>query len=123
MSGSLGKYWGVLIPLAVGVAVPLLLRHPAGSGGKEADLRLDVITPHNETIRREFGEAFSKWYEEKTGKSVYVNWLIPGGTSEIKRVLDSSYQAAEETGREGVGGPLCEAGYLRKAAGLICGTP
>ena len=58
---------------------------------ERAILRLDVITPHNETIQREFGEAFVAWYQEKTGEEVYVNWLYPGGTSEIKRVLDSGF--------------------------------
>jgi len=103
MKGSLGKYLGVLIPLMLVVALPLLLRNADEATVGEGDLRLDVITPHNETIRREFGEAFSNWYEKKTGKTVYVNWRIPGGTSEIRRVLDSVYLAAEETGRESVG--------------------
>ncbi len=70
---------------------------------EDAQRRINIITPHNETIRREFGEAFQSWWQEKTGESVYVNWLTPGGTSEIRMVLDSQFAAAEKNGDEGVG--------------------
>ena len=103
MSSSWKKYLAIFLPLAAVVAAPILLRNPGEVGAGSADLRLEVITPHTETIRREIGEAFSTWYYEKYGKTVYVNWRTPGGTSEIKRVLDSSYQAAEADGREGIG--------------------
>lgn len=93
----------VLVPLGIVVALPLLLRRDAEVAPGAGVLRLEVITPHNETIQREFGEAFVTWYQEKHGREVYVNWLVPGGTSEIKRVLDSGFEAAAEGGREGVG--------------------
>ena len=92
MRGGWKKYVGILVPLGAVVAAPLLMRDRETEGAQEADLRLEIITPHNETIRREFGEAFAEHWEEKTGESVYVNWRVPGGTSEIKRVLGSSYE-------------------------------
>ena len=97
------KLAAVLVPLGIVVALPLALRRDVEVVPGAGVLRLDVITPHNETIQREFGEAFVAWYQEKTGEEVYVNWLYPGGTSEIKRVLDSGFAAAKEGGREGVG--------------------
>jgi iron(III) transport system substrate-binding protein len=97
------KYLGILLPLAAVVAAPLVLRDTGTESAIEADVRLEIITPHNETIRREFGEAFAAYWEEKTGQSVYVNWRVPGGTSEIVRVLGSSYEAAKEQGKEGIG--------------------
>ncbi|MGJ8694763.1 MAG: ABC transporter substrate-binding protein [Verrucomicrobiaceae bacterium] len=103
MKGAWKKYLGVFVPLGIVVATPLILRDSVAEGADSADRRLEIITPHNEMIRREFGEAFSKWYEEETGETVYVNWRTPGGTSEIKRVLDGAYEAAEERGSEGVG--------------------
>lgn len=103
MTSNWKKYLGVFIPLGIVVAAPLILRDSEGAGGTSADLRIEIITPHNEMIRREFGDAFSKWYQKKSGKSVYVNWRTPGGTSEIKRVLDSAFDAAQERGVEGVG--------------------
>ncbi|OUV18729.1 MAG: hypothetical protein CBC46_00920 [Verrucomicrobiaceae bacterium TMED86] len=103
MRGNWKKYLGVFVPMAVVIAAPMILRDDETVGAGAADLRLEVITPHNEAIRREFGDAFSKWYEKQTGKSVYVNWRQPGGTSEIKRVLDSAFTTAEANGREGIG--------------------
>ncbi|MDG1071646.1 MAG: ABC transporter substrate-binding protein, partial [Akkermansiaceae bacterium] len=103
MRGNWKKYLGVFVPMAVVIAAPMILRDDETVGADAADLRLEVITPHNEAIRREFGDAFSKWYEAQTGKSVYVNWRQPGGTSEIKRVLDSAFTTAEANGREGIG--------------------
>ena len=78
MRGNWKKYLGVFVPMAVVIAAPMILRDDETVGAGAADLRLEVITPHNEAIRREFGDAFSKWYEKQTGKSVYVNWRQPG---------------------------------------------
>lgn len=96
----------VALALVLTIAAPLMLSKKAGSGTvttKNADRQINIITPHNETIRREFGEAFQRWWEEKTGEKVYVNWLTPGGTSEIRMIIDGSFAAAEKTGDKGIG--------------------
>ena len=103
MTGSWKRYLGVLVPMVLVVAAPIVLRDDDAVAMGAAELRLDVITPHNELIRREFGEAFARWYEEEYGESVYVNWRTPGGTSEIKRVLDGAFASAQKSGSEGVG--------------------
>jgi len=103
MKGAWKKYLGVFGPMALVVAAPMVLRDDEAAAISKAELRLDVITPHNELIRREFGEAFSKWYEEAHGENVYVNWRTPGGTSEIKRVLDSAFSSAADNKKEGIG--------------------
>ena len=57
----------------VTVAAPLVLSRKSGSSkvtAENADRRINIVTPHNETIRREFGEAFQVWWEEKTGDGV-----------------------------------------------------
>ncbi len=108
MSGQ-GKYghWFrilmVVIPLVVVVVLPIALRKGNDARPSEDVLRLDIVTPHNESIQREFSEAFNRYYQEKTGREVYINWLMPGGTSEIRRVLDTKFKTAEKNGREGVG--------------------
>jgi ABC-type Fe3+ transport system substrate-binding protein len=90
--------------LALIVALPLLLRREtATTGSRRADDHLVVLTPHNESIRNEFGEAFAAWWKQETGRSIHVDWRTPGGTSEIRMVLDAGYKAAEETGRDGIG--------------------
>lgn len=97
------RYLAVLVPMAVVVATPIVLRDSDAVTMTAAETRLEIITPHNELIQREFGEAFSRWYEKKHGESVFVNWRTPGGTSEIKRVLDGAFKAAEKNGSEGIG--------------------
>jgi iron(III) transport system substrate-binding protein len=90
--------------LALIVALPLALRRDTVSVSKgTADDHLVVLTPHNESIRQEFGEAFAAYWKERTGRTIHLDWRTPGGTSEIRMVLDAGYKAAEETGRAGIG--------------------
>lgn len=93
----------VLLLIAVIVA-PIKLRRTSdlATAGREQD-RLVIITPHNETIRSEFGEAFARYWREKKGRSIYIDWQMPGGTSDIGRVLDSSFQAAGAIHEPGIG--------------------
>jgi len=79
-----------ILALGVVLVIPFLLR-PARTSGPPADRTVVVITPHNEAIRSEFGLGFQKWYREKTGKTVAVDWRVIGGTSEITRFLESEY--------------------------------
>lgn len=97
------KCVAIFLPLAVVVAAPMLLRESDADEAQAAEARLTVITPHNESIRREFGEAFVEYWKERTGQTVHVNWRVPGGTSEIGRLLGSAYEAAADLGKEGVG--------------------
>jgi ABC-type Fe3+ transport system substrate-binding protein len=98
------RAWIIFGLLALIVALPLLMRRDTATVSPgTADDRLVILTPHNESIRQEFGEAFADYWREKTGKSIYVDWRTPGGTSEIRMVLDAGFKAAEETGREGIG--------------------
>lgn len=80
----------IILALVATVAVPFILR-PAKEREKQADDTLVVITPHNEAIRHEYTLGFRKWYQEKTGRTVAIDWRVIGGTSEIARFLDSEY--------------------------------
>lgn len=89
--------------LAAIVAGPLLLRPAADTLEAHADERLVVITPHNQTIRRAFSEAFARHVKQSRGKNVFIDWRVPGGTSEVRKLLDSEFAAAATHGRPGVG--------------------
>ncbi|OYV05074.1 MAG: hypothetical protein CFE26_13495, partial [Verrucomicrobiales bacterium VVV1] len=90
--------------LALIVALPLSMRRETVTVSPEkADDRLVIITPHNESIREEFGEAFAAWWKKRTNRTIYVDWRTPGGTSEIRMVLDAGFKAAKETKRDGIG--------------------
>lgn len=87
------RIFGVLLAMAAVIAVPFLLK-PKDDLFARADDRLVLISPHNEAIRHEFTLAFGKYYKQKTGRSVSLDWRLPGGTSEIARYLKGEYYAA-----------------------------
>ncbi len=83
----------ILLALVVIVALPFALR-PKQRPPEHADDTLVIITPHNEAIRHEFGLGFQKWYRQRTGRSVTIDWRVVGGTSDITRYLAAEYEAA-----------------------------
>ena len=99
--------------LALIVALPLAMRrHTETTSAARADDNLIVLTPHNESIRQEFGEAFAAYWKSTTGRSIHVDWRTPGGTSEIRMVLDAGgrhYLAKDATATPAV----IRAGYPR----------
>ncbi|MBV8899884.1 MAG: extracellular solute-binding protein [Verrucomicrobia bacterium] len=80
--------------LGLVLAAPLLLRQPQEGGRQSAEDSVVIISPHDETIRFEFTRAFADYYQRKTGRTVRVDWRLPGGTTEIVRYLDSEFEAA-----------------------------
>lgn len=85
----------VFAAMAVVVGLPFALK-PEESLLAPADDTLVVITPHNEAIRHEFARAFAAHYREQTGRTVRIDWRMPGGTSEIARFLKGEFYAAFE---------------------------
>lgn len=83
----------MIVALGATVALPFILR-PGQSVPRRAEVTLVIITPHNEAIRREFGAAFQRWFQGETGRTVFVDWRVIGGTSEILRYLDGEYTNA-----------------------------
>jgi iron(III) transport system substrate-binding protein len=98
------KAWIIFGLLALIIALPMVLRQQtATSSSRKADDTLVILSPHNESIRQEFGEAFAVHWKQKTGRSIYIDWRTPGGTSEIRMVLDAGFKAAADDGRQGIG--------------------
>ncbi len=86
---------GVLAAMSAVVALPFLLK-PKDNLLAQAQDSLVIISPHNEAIRYEFSRAFSEHYHKKTGRTVRIDWRLPGGTSEIARYLKGEFYAAFE---------------------------
>ncbi len=84
----------VLGAMLVVLAGPFLLRPADSTGPSRYDRRLVIMTPHHEIIRREFGAAFARHWKEKTGEVVFVDWRVPGGTSDIALLLKSDFTSA-----------------------------
>ncbi len=94
----------ILSLMALMVALPMVLRRKSSmSDWRRADDTLVILSPHNETIRNEFGESFAAHWKASTGRTLHLDWRTPGGASEIRMVLDAGFKAAEETGRDGMG--------------------
>ena len=85
----------VIAMLMLVIAVPFALK-PRQNLLAAADDTLVIISPHNEAVRHEFTLAFAAHYKNKTGRSVRIDWRLPGGTSEISRYLAGEYLAAFE---------------------------
>lgn len=60
--------------------------------------RLVIVTPHNQDIRREFLRAFNQWHRERYGTVVNIEYLTPGGTNDIKRLLETTYRSYTKDG-------------------------
>ncbi len=85
----------ILSVLATIVALPFIFRQEAPAGDwRKGDPQLVIVSPHNEAIRFEFEQGFSKWHKQKYGQPVKIDWRSIGGTTEISRYLLAAYTAS-----------------------------
>ncbi|MEM6910969.1 MAG: extracellular solute-binding protein [Verrucomicrobiota bacterium] len=93
----------VFTALLITLALPLGLRR--GGPHKEAppEDTLVLITPHNETIRREFDKAFRQHMLAEHGRKIVLDWRVPGGTSEIRKFIDAEFVHSRKNERIGIG--------------------
>jgi ABC-type Fe3+ transport system substrate-binding protein len=92
----------LLAALAATLALPFALR-PKAQAVPAGVPRLVILSPHNEATRHEFGLAFRAWHRARYGSDVAVDWRSIGGTSEIVRYLNASFEAADRAGLPGIG--------------------
>ena len=96
----------VLLIAVLVIALPFLFRREADAGDwRTGDPELVIVTPHNEAIRQEFSEGFSRWHQEKYGRPVRIDWRVIGGTTEIMRYLASEYASSAKRFFKGQGIP------------------
>jgi ABC-type Fe3+ transport system substrate-binding protein len=95
------------LPLLALIALPALLRPSSQKSvsisnikefasarethGADSGRTLVIVTPHNESIRYEFEEAFKAHYLETYGENINLDWRMPGGTSDIVRYIDDRF--------------------------------
>lgn len=86
----------LLLILGLGGVLTLPLAWHSSTSGIDDHLaeRVVVVTPHNEAIRQEFGQAFAAWAQARLGRQVAIDWRSPGGASEICRYLEDQFTAA-----------------------------
>src|SRR3984893_16585055 len=83
----------ILVTLCVVLAVPFVFRQPE-IDNRSAEDDLVIISPHSEASRFEFTRAIADYYRQSTGRSVHLDWRLPGGTTEIVRYLNSEFEAS-----------------------------
>ena len=88
------KYWIVLGLLIAIIGLPFLIRQEKIPDLDDVDETLVIVTPHNEAVRYEFTKGFEDWYYKKTGKRIFLDWRILGGTQDAVRYVDSAYANA-----------------------------
>lgn len=87
---------GVLAAILTVLIGPFLLKPADTTTPHRWDRRLVIVTPHPGLIRDEFGHAFAAHWKAKTGETLYIDWRVPGGTSEIAMLVKSEFSAAFE---------------------------
>jgi spermidine/putrescine-binding protein len=117
--------WKEVIVVALFLFVLLLplIFEGEPAAGTNAERQLVIVTPHNEQIRSEFEHAFETWHARTFDQPVDVVWSVPGGTSEIRRMLLAQWSAALEQGYQPggdadlvFGGGSYEHGKLKRGA-------
>lgn len=88
----------IVVTLFVLVLLLPLIFEGEPAAGIDAERQLVIVTPHNEQIRSEFEHAFEAWHQRTFDEPVDVVWSVPGGTSEIRRMLLAQWAAALEQG-------------------------
>ncbi|MDR0445300.1 MAG: extracellular solute-binding protein [Puniceicoccales bacterium] len=82
----------ILSSIALVIAIPFIFHSPSDSLiPVENDDVLVIITPHNESLRREYSHGFQEWYRKKTGKSIVIDWRHPGGGCDVARYTNAMF--------------------------------
>jgi len=92
------RYWhkelAVCLLMLATLAGPFLLKPTQSTAPAHYDRRLIIVSPHHDRIREEFGHAFVAYWKQKTGQTLFIDWRVPGGTSEIALLIKSEALAA-----------------------------
>jgi ABC-type Fe3+ transport system substrate-binding protein len=88
------KEAAVVAALLVTLVGPFWLKPKESTAPARYGRRLVILSPHHESIRDEFARGFAREWKARTGQVVFIDWRVPGGTSEIAVMLKSEYTAA-----------------------------
>lgn len=88
------KEVAVAVAMLATLVAPFALRPANSTAPSRYDRRLVIISPHHERIRQEFGQAFARHWKNKTNETLFIDWRVPGGTSEIAMFLKSEFSGA-----------------------------
>jgi ABC-type Fe3+ transport system substrate-binding protein len=81
------KRWLLIILFFVVLVAPFVLRAAMGLSSPRAPattLRLVVMTPHAESVKREFAAAFSDWHQHRFGQPVVLDYRALSANDIVK---------------------------------------
>jgi iron(III) transport system substrate-binding protein len=89
------RYLPVIL-FALVLAAPFALRSAvvrdnSQQSGANAE-RLVVVTPHPDDVRKEFARAFNTWHLAHYNSAVTIDYRVPGGSTDVKRLIAAVYQ-------------------------------
>ena len=98
----------ILLALVLVSILPLAFQQKGVVPKNKAHRTLTIITPHNSSIQSEFERGFASWWSEKHGgEQIHINWITPGGGSEVRKVIDAKFSSFRKNqgnpGSENVG--------------------
>ena len=79
---------GILILLLSFLLIIPYISNIANVSAQESKKQLFIISPHWEGIRKEYGEAFAKWYKTRYGEEVEVVWTGLGTSDCVASIED-----------------------------------
>lgn len=95
---ALLRHWrkeiAVITAMLLTLTGPFLLKPAQSTAPAHYDRRLVIISPHHDRIREEFGQAFAAHWKQTTGQTLFIDWRVPGGTSEIALLIKSEATAS-----------------------------
>lgn len=96
--------WVLIILFVIVLLSPLVIGMRMGKKVKvqSTGLELVIITPHQEGIRREFADAFSRWHKEHYGAEVVLDYRSFGASDIVKHFDEKSRTVFKETKTYGI---------------------
>ncbi len=95
------RRYALLVLFLVVLLIPFVMRWAVGAlptPRRKDSLRVVIVTPHVESIKREFAEAFDAWHREKYGVGAIVDYRVYGGATDIRKFFEASRGVFEKTG-------------------------
>lgn len=94
----------IIISLILVSTLPIALQKEGVVAKAKSNRTLTIITPHNASIQSEFERGFTSWWSDNNGgEQIYINWLTPGGGSEVRKVIDTKFASFRKNqGEQGI---------------------
>lgn len=100
-AGSPMRRYALLVLFLLILLIPFVMRWAIGASSPSRPrdaVRVVIVTPHVESIKREFADAFDEWHREKYGQPAIVDYRNYGGATDIRKFFETSRGVFEKTG-------------------------